>query len=63
MRVGPKKTLYDLDSVREMVRPIGALSDDERVTVAELVADSPDPTGAQIAALRSVIHGVEASAT
>jgi hypothetical protein len=65
VRVGPRKTLYDLDSVRQMVRPIGALSDEERAAIAELVADSPDPTDAQIAKLRSIIHGnsVEVSTT
>ncbi len=49
-------TLYDLDTVAAMVQPVGALTDGERVAIAELVADSPDPTDEQIARLRAVIH-------
>jgi excisionase family DNA binding protein len=41
VRVGGK-TLYDLDSVAEMCRPVGKLSDEERAAIAELVAGSPD---------------------
>jgi hypothetical protein len=54
--------LYDLDSVRAMVQPIGKLTDEERAAIAELVADSPDPTDEQIAKVRSIIHGVQAGA-
>ncbi len=57
------KTLYDLDSVRAMVRPIGKLSDAERTQIAELVADSPDPSDAQIAQVRSIIGGAQAEAS
>lgn len=57
------KTKYDLDSVRAMVRPVGKLSDAERAAIAELVADSPDPTDEQIAHVRSVIHGAQAEAS
>lgn len=55
-RVGPRKLLYDLDSVAAMVRPIGAVSDAERAAIAEFVAESPDPSDEQIAKVRSVIH-------
>jgi hypothetical protein len=59
VRVGGK-TLYDLDSVAEICRPVGKLSDEERAAIAELVADSPDPTDEQIARVRSIIHGASA---
>jgi hypothetical protein len=62
VRVGGK-TLYDLDSVRAMVQPVGKLTDEERAAVAELVATSPDPTDEQIARVRQVIHGVQAEAS
>lgn len=56
VRVGPRKTLYDLDTVRAMVRPIGRVSDAERAAIAALVAEAPDPSDEQIAKVRSVIH-------
>jgi uncharacterized protein YggL (DUF469 family) len=62
VRVGGK-TLYDLDTVRAMVQPIGKLTDEERAAIAELVADSPDPTDEQVARVRAVIHGVQAEAS
>jgi hypothetical protein len=52
------RTLYDLASVAAMVQPIGKLTDEERAAIAELVADSPDPSDEQIAAVRQVIHGI-----
>jgi hypothetical protein len=60
VRVGPRKTLYDLDSVRAMVRPIGKLTDEERAAISELVATSPDPSDEQISAVRAIIHGASA---
>jgi hypothetical protein len=59
VRVGGK-TLYDLDSVRAMVQPIGKLTDEERIAVAELIATSPDPTDEQVARVRQVLHSVQA---
>lgn len=55
VRVGGR-TLYDLDSVAAMIQPVGALSEQERVAIAELVAESPDPDDDQIAKVRSIIH-------
>jgi hypothetical protein len=46
-----------------MVQPIGKLTDEERAAIAELVADSPDPTDEQVARVRAVIHGVQAEAS
>jgi hypothetical protein len=54
------KTLYDLDSVRALVQPKGKLTDEERAAIADLVADSPDPTDEQIAQVRAIIHGAQA---
>ncbi len=54
--------LYDLDSVRAMVQPVGDLTDAERAAIAESVATSPDPTDEQIAKVRSIIHSVGSTA-
>ncbi|NVN52276.1 hypothetical protein HLY00_2660 [Mycolicibacterium hippocampi] len=60
VRVGPRNYLYDLDSVAAMIQPVGPLSDVERASIAEAVAKSPDPTPAQLATLRGIIHEVDA---
>jgi hypothetical protein len=57
------KTLYDLDSVAAMVQPVGKLTAAEAAAIAELVADSPDPTPEQVAKVRAIIHGVQAEAS
>jgi hypothetical protein len=62
VRIGPRKTLSSRTDLLAMVRPVGKLTDAERTAIAELVADSPDPSDEQIAVVRSVIHA-EAAAT
>ena len=63
VRVGPRKTLYDRESILAMIRPIGALSDAERAAIAALVAESPDPDATQIVKIRSIIHANGGEAT
>lgn len=67
LQIGPpgqsKKTLYNLDDVRAMVRPIGRLSDEQRVAIAKRVANSPDPTDDQMDRLRSIVHAGEDTET
>jgi hypothetical protein len=54
------KTLYDLDTVAQMCRPVGKLTDEERVAIAELVAASDDPSDEQVSQVRAIIHGAQA---
>jgi hypothetical protein len=60
LKVGPRRYLFDRDSLLAMIQPVGALNGEERAAIAELVANSPDPTDEQIAKVRSIIHGASA---